>query len=824
MKNSKFLKLISLALTVALLVTVAVPTLTTSAEDPATPEYVTDITFDFEDGERHTDYGTVIDTPAEGIPAGDGKWLNIGKTSNHNTFFNDTYMKAGESYLVVFDYFVYDSNDADIWFKPVYDSGNVQFAMQVYMSNTSTMTEWKTYSRIFTAARDSRFGIVTNDGLYIDNFRIYNMKNGNYAKSAYVADDGDDNLLNEVNVYPESASVNVNHVYDESVSANVTTFNLTKTADGYGAFVPFHFEAGKTYKIKFKYFADGVNGTEDKGSRCWFRILGASPGTGEISLATPNTPNPTWISFDKEYTPTQSFNGLYFDASRKDIANGGHIAMKVYNFSIIELSTENTATKQTYTIDTHDFAIYTAQCANMTTTPVEKDNFKTGAIKANCANGAVAQINVKLDSDCALTADKWYKLSYDIKGKGNIAATMTSGGWEESQYKTEMVGTSAQGFVIDTENWKHHETVFKASYASTHMYIRVSSGTQVYFDNITIEEYTPFEQITVNFDDGYVSAYGYSVVDDPVAANAGNKVLKNNNGSYQYFLINAARFVSGHTYEVTFKYCGTNNAWFRTDIANSLNTSSAIKSYAGHNAADTWKTARYLITATDAMDMATFAVMCTTANGANYFDDFTITDISNFDANDETLDYGSDNGAFIPQASYATVTKEVDETKGTVTKITFTSSSTYDNSRMSIPFALQKDKTYVIKITYKSNTFVAISWDDKALGDAGLGASSKWTTATRYAKGTTGDMPYFAVPKTNTGTELYIADITITEATAEGGLNGDGVIDTTDYTLMRNRFFSAKRDDSKQFEKYADQNSDGTVDVLDMVLLSKIGK
>ena len=50
MKNSKFLKLISLALTVALLVAVAVPTLTTSAED-TTPEYVTDITFDFEDGE-----------------------------------------------------------------------------------------------------------------------------------------------------------------------------------------------------------------------------------------------------------------------------------------------------------------------------------------------------------------------------------------------------------------------------------------------------------------------------------------------------------------------------------------------------------------------------------------------------------------------------------------------------------------------------------------------------------------------------------------------------------------------------------------------------
>ncbi|MEE1278803.1 MAG: hypothetical protein UHE86_07070, partial [Acutalibacteraceae bacterium] len=406
MKNSKFLKLISLALTVALLIAVAVPTLVTSAEDTTEPEYVTDITFDFEDGERHTDYGTVIDTPAEGIPAGDGKWLNIGKTSNHNTFFNDTYMKAGESYLVVFDYFVYDSNDADIWFKPVYDSGNKQFAMQVSMAKTSKMTEWKTYSRIFTAERDSRFGIVTNDGLYIDNFRIYNVKNTDYAEQVYVADDGVDNLKNEVKIYPESDKVDVKHVYDESVSANVTTFNLTKTTDGYGAFVPFHFEAGKTYKIKFKYFADGVNGTADEGSRCWFRILGASPGTGEIKLATPNTRKPTWISFDKEYTPTQSFNGLYFDANRSDIAAGGHIAMKVYDFSIIELSTENTATKQTYTFDSHDFS-YSETTGNSLTV-VENNQKCSSALTVDTSsadvNAAPGQIQPILDYP--LTAGK----------------------------------------------------------------------------------------------------------------------------------------------------------------------------------------------------------------------------------------------------------------------------------------------------------------------------------------------------------------------------------------------------------------------------------
>ncbi|MBQ5798499.1 MAG: hypothetical protein IIW16_01625, partial [Clostridia bacterium] len=200
----------------------------------------------------------------------------------------------------------------------------------------------------------------------------------------------------------------------------------------------------------------------------------------------------------------------------------------------------------------------------------------------------------------------------------------------------------------------------------------------------------------------------------------------------------------------------------------------------------------------------------------------------NFDPEDESLDYASDSGSFISDASYATVTKEVDDRDETkkVTKITFNQGSVYGNSKMIIPFALQKDKTYKIEITYKSNAFVAISWDDKALGDAGLQETNGWVTTTRYAKGTTGDMPYFAAPNTKTNgkpvdyTEFYIANITITEATEAGGLNGDGVIDTTDYTLMRNRFFSAKRDDSMMFEKYADQNSDGTVDILDMVRLS----
>ncbi len=421
----------------------------------------------------------------------------------------------------------------------------------------------------------------------------------------------------------------------------------------------------------------------------------------------------------------------------------------------------------------------------------------------------------------ALTAGKYYKMSYDVKGKGNIAITMTSGGWGESQYKTEMFGTEATGLVIDTANWKHRSTVFSAKYNSTHMYIRVTAGTEVYFDNITIEEYTPFEQEMATFDDGYESANGYSVVDDPVAENVGNKVLKNNNSSFQYFVLNSARFVPGRTYEVSFKYYGT--AWFRPDITSTtFNTVSPVTSYQGISPTTTWKTARYIITATDAMNMSTFAVMC---NGTVYFDNFTITDISNFDADDESLDYSSDSGAFITTNSVTTVTKEVDDRDETkkVTKITFSNSSHYDNSKISVPFALQKDKTYKIQITYKSNGFVAISWDDKSLGDAGLGTANNWTTTTRYAKGTTGDMPYFAVPKTDTGTELYIADITITEATAEGGLNGDGVIDTTDYELMRSRFFAAKRDDTRMFEKYADQNSDGTVDVLDMVLLSKIG-
>lgn len=680
MKNSKFLKLISLALTVALLIAVAVPTLTTSAEDTTTPAYVKELSYTFEDGERHTNNGAVTD----GKGVNDSKCLDITAGSNRNIFFDNTYMKAGVTYFVSFTYMSHTPGpDNYPWFNQVYDTNNAQYGVSVGYNQTGPATSWRTYSKQITPDRDSKFGIVTQDGYYIDNFYI------------------------------------------------------------------------------------------------------------------------------------------------------------------VEQSTENTATKQTYTFDSHDFSYLTTNGKSITV--LEKNQKISAALTVDTSsadvNAAPGQIQPILDYP--LTAGKYYKLSYDIKGKGDIAISMTSGAWGKEQYKTETYGQTYTSLIIDTEAWKHHESVFQAQYNSTHLFIRGSNGgtgAKIYLDNFVIEEYDYPTTMTFDFENEILNFENMVIADDPIDTQSGNKAMKYTATAYNNgYGLNGMRIRAGHTYSVTYRHTGGSD--FRFDMRDAsgnfvkkTNSNDADSAYYAWTVSSKtgWKTTTQVFTATEKVDNGMFAFLC---QSANYIDDITITDVTSFDVNSDVLDFGSESGTLMNHTENTTVTKVQDEEKGTVTKLTFNEKCQTNDGKVSIPFVLEKGKTYIFKITYKSDAWVALQWAEKvraydervqALNSNPLTKTNAWTTVTRYVQGVTDDLGtgsdtihFFSEAG---GGNLYIANVTITEVTAEGGPNGDGVIDTTDYTLMRERFFSAKRDDTRQFEKYADQNGDKTVDVLDMVLLSKIGK
>ncbi len=371
MKNSKFLKLISLALTVALLVAVAVPTLTSSAED-TTPEYVTDLTVDFED-EADSAFGTI----ATDETTGNKYWqIPIGSTGIRK--FKNVLLKAGHTYWFSFDYYitVNTSSDSVAWFKPCYADGT-----QYGSTYASTAGEWKNFTGYFTPTTDTTFSIVTDDGVGIDDFRIIDFSNSVSGKTAvYSADDGVADLENEVLIYPESNYRTVTYTYDSGIGKNIASFRLTKTDQHLGFMVPFQFNAGKKYSIKFNYYSDGNSEAANPYS---FRVQAGS----DLDASDANNKNIGWVGLDTpawttaslSFSPTADYFGLHFDAHRTDNC---YIDVKIHSLSIVEQSTENTATKQVYNFDTHDFTTYTNQTnENKSIVIAEKDGKKHWHLK-----------------------------------------------------------------------------------------------------------------------------------------------------------------------------------------------------------------------------------------------------------------------------------------------------------------------------------------------------------------------------------------------------------------------------------------------------------
>ncbi len=832
MKNSKFLKLISLALTVALLTALAVPTLTTSAAD-TTPEYVTSITIDFEDGERHATFGR---HDADSGVNGSG-CLDVYKRGTNSLVFNEAYLKSGNTYVVMFNYFAYEMNTDLVWFNTLYgnaDGSTISYTNKT-VSKSSVSTEWGKYYVMITAPVDSYFGFVTDDGVYIDNLTIIDITNNN-GNSVYVDGDGVLNgIANESLIIPGSSNstVIVGNEFNAEENTTVTTFKLTSTSDDKAVRVPFSFKKDKTYKINFRYYGYGA-GSSNQWDNWWRVTFAPEDGSARIAHSVSMNGVPAWKTFNSTWTATKDCNYMYFDTTRT-----AGIDAKIHSLSIVELSTENTATKQTYTFDTHDFSSYTVG-NHKSIASFKKDDGFTQALALDCSqanktDSAADAAEACVLLDYPLTAGKIYKLSYDYMGKGNIATTLVTGGWGVEQYKAEVIGGTATALAFNTDVWKHREAVFCAEYASTHMFIRGTEGTMLYMDNVTIEEYSYNDKVSLDFEgknaeyNDYAGYNNYSVVADP--ADDTNKVLKSNAASYHAFYLPTMRLQKDHVYYVTFDYYvpqvpdGADKTpadyyafAYDTRIPQGNNSSNTpiTRKWVNPVSAETWLTFKYTIKATEEHHNGIIALFC---QRETYFDNIKvvdITDVLNTDA--PSLDYSSEDSFFIESSECTTVTKEADAEKGAVTKISFGLGCSTTNGRVSVPFFMEADTCYVVSVTYKSNKWVAFDWNHKnERGTNGLNETGeKWVTETRYVTGAGSDMIFFY---SDAGTELSIANITFKEATKAGGINGDAVIDSTDYMLLRNRIFAAARDDSKQFEVYADQNSDGAVDILDMVFL-----
>lgn len=824
-------KLLSLVLTLAMVFAVAtIPTLTASAGEVV---YVTNKTIDFEEGTDTSKwtFGTgwsVADTPTDFATHG-VRSLKCANSALTAVNIKDINLKAGNTYYFSFYYYYVpaaENKSYTYWanFGQNNDAGDGWKQIKAFSANASTAGKWTFFSCSYTAVTDSTAITINCDNslLYIDDFYILDLEMLN-EHGAYISNDGSATVENETYIFGESTNVPVSYVTDSDLGQTVASFDLSTTHAGKGVEIPFAFKAGKTYNISMKYRSKGETGTDANPN--WFRATigdndAVHPYTNAETVGktfSMNT-NGVWTELSFDYKSITTHNGLHFDANRND---GMKINIKIAYLIITEKEITNTTAKQVYNFESNKFSAY-AKNTNGSIATVERDGYLSRALKFN-TTASGADVNAKLDVN--LTTGKLYKVSYDYKGYATFRVLPNAGVWGSSMYSCEPTGNA--DISIGSENWKHYETVFLAQYDSPYVYFReynTTDNASFYIDNFVIEEFTEYaNSATFDFElDGI--DYGYNNYN--LAVDENNTVLKfdgkDTNGRCFYFP--TMRMQAGHTYYVSFDYCGEKA--FARDIATSGSGVSTSGTWITPSATE-WKKSITTYTVTEEDDNGMFIIFCNSPN-VNYFDNFFIADITDFYSPVENEEYSfdfEDESEVLIETNYNAVTDLAFEENidyGRVAKLTFASGSSGVVGKTYIPYTMKAGTTYKVSITYNADAWVGISWADKDnagnQGSNGINYMNKWATETRYVTGAD-DMPYFFVVSPKSETNITIANITVTPAGGLEDVNGDGELNASDITLMRNRVLGA-RDDSKMFEKYADNNEDGNIDICDLVKLN----
>ncbi len=775
-------KLLSLVLTLAMVFAVAtIPTLTASADEVV---YVTNKTIDFEEGTDTSKWtfgtGWSVDNAPSVSDEHGAKSLKQIPSGQVAMSMKDVYLKAGSTYNISFYYYVVADEGAtsSYWFN-FGTIGKVWNETKSF-SGSTTSGEWKYFSCDVTPTENKTnltFNAnITGCTMYLDDMYIF------------------DKALLKTDVVAESAT-SLKYEYDETLGAPVAILGLKSTNSGTGFYVPCDMKSGKTYSIVFKYKSNAVVA----GTNNWFRVMFQS----DTSTNLVGTGNANWTIVTKSYTPSQDVTYIRFDST---------LAVNVCLSEFAVFENTNTAVSQTYDFDKVGFSS-AVETAKYSIKDVENN-------KVLCLPEAGAKLDAKLDH--ALTVGKLYKLSFDYKGTSNLRLMPNSGGWAKERYSAIYTISADTYKKYESADWTHIDIIFYARYASTHMYFYADAADNFLIDNFKIEETVNDDAVIEDFEgENATSAFGgYSVVDDPTGAE--NKVIKTTGTGYSTYSFPDVRFLEGHTYYVSFDYYA--GSPFCYEVRTAANGDAAARTWPGVAEKNVWKRVYKVITPSEESYGGAFAILSryVAADGYNYFDNFYVADITDLLAAESAdFDFEKENQIFYENVG-GDVTFENDAEYGRVANIKFNKGSDVSSSKIKVPVTLKENVTYKVDITYKADAWTGISWADKdnagKLGDHGINFLNEWSTETRYVTGAN-DMLYFFVVQPEMETNITIANITVTPAGGLEDINGDGELNAFDITLMRNRILGA-RDDSKLFEKYADNNADTVVDIRDLVTLN----
>lgn len=341
-----------------------------------------------------------------------------------------------------------------------------------------------------------------------------------------------------------------------------------------------------------------------------------------------------------------------------------------------------------------------------------------------------------------------------------------------------------------------------------------------------------FKAVKVDFENGAIPA-GITTV--TLAENAGNgdySVKHTTAGEYENVRFKNVKFISGHTYAISFDYKvdssvpAAESYWMRLevksaadkDVAKNKGLSTAAEYY------DKWNTAGWTYTATE--DGQYFSIL---VRDEIYYDNIKIIDLT--DAEDTTIDFDGNNDFSLldisdTSATMVDVEYAEDEEYGKVAVISYNRGFVggYD-AGVILPFTMADGVTYRFRITYKSegdpNGWFCYSFDGKNGHGSAVGINSAdWTEQDWYITGSA-DQKKLSIGTNAKSATLYIASIEVEIAKGVAGdVDNDGAVIADDLVVMRKLLVGL--DEGEAFVSAADVNGDGETDIRDLVRIKKI--
>lgn len=244
-------------------------------------------------------------------------------------------------------------------------------------------------------------------------------------------------------------------------------------------------------------------------------------------------------------------------------------------------------------------------------------------------------------------------------------------------------------------------------------------------------------------------------------------------------------------------------------------------------AAEDWTTHTTVFTAADSSTYLWIANF--TAGSTLYFDNITIEDVSDeYDLNNYVNDFEDEGDRWLIEKapSFTDVTYETDEKYGTVAKISYSGTSANGIRRVSVPiFNLLAGEKYRIKVTYKSNGWIANTFETNTLiSDHGYGAPNvtmeDWKE--QYFYYTPETACSFGFGTNQADVTIWIAEIAIEKVSGVlGDLDNTGVVDSADLVVIR-QWLMGKIGGYNMFDYAIDITEDGSKNLKDLVRMKRI--